>query len=243
MILNKDVDLLKHLNKELRKYKVKLCFKYYPTCPFSDHQLEIMELIIKYADCFDSYHHRIFILSSLCDEHFKDSVPYLVKTYHYFLSEVYSVPKDEMYLLFLCDTIAKINALEYIDLYESMISRPMTQSAESIIIMLSKMNVDQVDDMIFDLIKKENLIPKAWFGELNEDSKYWCSLVALKCIVNKKKDKYLAFFNELVQDKDMAWIKFVESKYKSKLTLEMKKKYKVLAEKGIKQIQSATKRQ
>ena len=93
----------------------------------------------------------------MCDEYFKDSVPYLVKTYHYFLNEVYSVPIDESYLLILCDTIAKINALEYIDLYKNILLTPMTQSAESIIKMLSENNMVEFDEIIFYLVKKENL--------------------------------------------------------------------------------------
>ena len=72
----------------------------------------------------------------------------------------------------------------------------MTQSAEPIIEMLSKFNIEKFEPIIFNLIKKENLIPKAWLGELNEDSKYWCSLVALKCIVNKKDNKYLDYYDE-----------------------------------------------
>ena len=66
---------------------------------------------------------------------------------------------------------------------------------------------------------------------MNEDSKYWCSLVALKCIVNKKDNKYLEFFKELIDDKDMNWIKFTDSKYSNKLTIDLKNKYKALAKK------------
>ena len=109
----------------------------------------------------------------------------------------------------------------------------MTQSAEPIIKMLAKANIEKIDNIIFNLIKKENLIPKAWLGELNEDCKYWCSLVALKCIVNKKDNKYLEFFKELINDEDMNWIKFTNSKYKDRLTINLKKQYKLLAEKGI----------
>lgn len=102
--------------------------------------------------------------------------------------------------------------------------------------MLAKANIEKIDNIIFNLIKKENLIPKAWLGELNEDSKYWCSLVALKCIVNKKDNKYLEFFKELINDEDMNWIKFTNSKYKDRLTINLKKQYKLLAEKGINKI-------
>ena len=112
----------------------------------------------------------------------------------------------------------------------------MTQSAESIIKMLSENNMVEFDELIFNLVKKENLIPMAWIGELNEDSKYWCSYVALKCIVDKKDKKYLDFFKELLEDESMSWINFSDSKYKNKLILECKSKYKLLAKKGIKKI-------
>lgn len=235
---NKDIDILKTLNKELKKYKVKLKlkFQHYSICPFKENKIEILEVILKYSELFSSIYNKIFILSSLCDKYYKDSIPYLVKIYHSFINDVYEVPIDEMYLIYICDTMAKINALEYIDLYESIISCPMTQSAEPIIKMLAKANIEKIDNIIFNLIKKENLIPKAWLGELNEDSKYWCSLIALKCIVNKKDKKYLDFFKELINDEDMNWIKFTNSKYKNRLTINLKKQYKLLAEKGINKI-------
>lgn len=228
-----DVNLLKLLNKELRKYKTKLKFQYYDVCPFDEKNFEIMEIILKYVEQFESYYNKIFILTSLCDEYFKDSVPYLVKTYHYFLNEVYSVPIDESYLLILCDTIAKIKAFEYVDLYKGILTGPITQSAESIIKMLSEFCFEENDEIILSLVKKENLIPKAWIGDVSETCKYWCSYIALKCIVDKKDKKYLSFFNELLEDELMPWIEFTDSKYKNKLTLEWKSKYKLLVEKGI----------
>ena len=233
---NKDLDILKALNKELKKYKVKLKFQYYDVCPFKENKIEILEVILKYSELFSSIYNKIFILSSLCDKYYKDSIPYLVKIYHSFINEVYEVPLDEMYLLHICDTMAKINALEYIDLYEKIISRSMTQSAESIIKMLSSMNIERIDDCILKLIKKENLIPKSWLGTLNEDCKYWCSLVSLKCIVTKRDNKYLALFKELLEDDDMEWIEFTDSKYKYKLANSLKKQYKLLAKKGMNKI-------
>lgn len=127
MIKNKDLDILKALNKELKKYKVKvkLKFQYYDVCPFKENKIEILEVILKYSELFSSIYNKIFILSSLCDKYYKDSIPYLVKIYHSFINDVYEVPIDEMYLIYICDTMAKINALEYIDLYESIISCPM----------------------------------------------------------------------------------------------------------------------
>lgn len=111
----------------------------------------------------------------------------------------------------------------------------MTQSAEPIIEALAKYCFDDFEEIILSLVKKENLIPRAWLGELNEDCKYWCSFVALKCIVKKKDVKYLSFFQELLEDQSMAWLNFSDSKYRESLTKEWKTKYKKLAEKGIRQ--------
>lgn len=231
---NKDNGILKLLNKELKKYHVKLCFHYYDSCPFREKKTEIMKIILKYADLFESYHNRIFILSSLCDEHFKECVPYLVKTYHYFINNIYKEPIDEQYLLWICDTLAKIKSFnEYISLYKELLRSSLTQSAESIIEALAKNCFDDFEEIILSLVKKENLIPQVWLGELNEDSKYWCSFVALKCIVRKNDIKYLSFFQELLEDKYMVWLSFTESKYQKELTIECKNKYKKLAEKGI----------
>lgn len=236
MVFNNDDKTLKLMNKELRKYKVKLKFQYYDVCPYNKNKLEIMDIVLKYVDLLESYYNKIFILSTLCDECFKSSVSYLVNIYKYFIENIYNDPLDEFYLLNLMDTIAKIKALEYTELYKDILSGPITQSAESMIKMVSKYYTDEFDDILLTLIKKENLIPKAWFGEVSEDSKYWCSYITMKCIVDKKDKKYLPFFHEILEDEFMSWINFSVSKYKNKLTLEWKRKYKLLAEKGIKKI-------
>ena len=41
MTRNKDSDVLKCLNKELKKYKVKLSFEFYDECPFKENKIEI----------------------------------------------------------------------------------------------------------------------------------------------------------------------------------------------------------
>ena len=133
MVFNNDDKTLKLMNKELRKYKVKLKFQYYDVCPYNKNKLEIMDIVLKYVDLLESYYNKIFILSTLCDECFKSSVSYLVNIYKYFIENIYNDPLDEFYLLNLMDTIAKIKALEYTELYKDILSGPITQSAESMI--------------------------------------------------------------------------------------------------------------
>lgn len=236
MIRDNDREVLSNLNQKIRKYKVKLEFQYYDVCPFNGGTKELLELVLEYVEKFEDLHNKIFILSSLCDEYYKDCIPYLVTFYHSFVKNVYKTPQDEVYLQYLCNTIARINAIEYIELYESVITNPMTQAAEPIIEMMSKLDVEKIDNIIVNLIKKENLIPNAWVGKLNEDTKYWCSLVALKCIANKCSHKYFDVLNSLIDDQNMEWIKLSESKYKDKLINSLKKQYKLIAEKGIKKI-------
>ena len=84
-----------------------------------------------------------------------------MEIYYYFIDKIYRNSRDEIYLNYLCETIAKINAIEYADLYKDILLSPMTQSAESIIKMMSANNAVEFDEIIFTLIKKENLIPKA----------------------------------------------------------------------------------
>ena len=50
MIQNNDVNILKSLNKDLKKYKIKLKFQYYEVCPFNENKLEIMHIILKNVD-------------------------------------------------------------------------------------------------------------------------------------------------------------------------------------------------
>jgi len=232
MVLSKDDVILKQLNKELKKYKIKLNFRYYDICPFKDHKLEVMNIVIKYSKELESYHNKIFILSSLSDEEFKNAIPYLIDIYFYFLNNIYGMPRDEIYLFYLYETISKIKSFEHKELYKKILCGPINQYAESIIKMVSNFNMQEFDDIIFNLIKKENLIPNLWIGELNEDCKYWCSYIAMKCIVQKKDKKYLNFFKEIIDDNEMAWIKFSNSKYGNKLTNKCKNEYKKLAKKG-----------
>lgn len=232
MTFENDVKILASLNKELRKYNVKLIFQYYDVSPFKKNNAEIVDIILKYSDMLESWYNKIFILSSLCDEGFKNAVPYLVDLYFYFIENIYSIPSDEIYLIHLCDTISKINSFEHKELYKKILCGPMTQSAESIIMMVSRYNSDEYDHIIFDLIKRENLIPSLWIGELNEDNKYWCSYVSLKCIVFKKNKKYLEFFKTLIECETIEWLHFSKSKYCEKLNLKWNTKYKKLAKQG-----------
>ena len=233
---NKDKYILKLLNKELKKnhVHVKVDFHYYDSCPFKKTNTEIGKIILKYVDMLEDYHNRIFVLSSLCDEHFKECVPYLLKVYHDFINNVYKDPIDEEFLNWICNTLAKIKSFnEYTSLYKEFLCSSLTESAEPIIEGLAENCFDEFEENILGLVKKENMIPQAWLGKLSEDSKYWCSFVALKCIVRKNDIKYLSFFQELLEDKDMVWLSFTESKYQKILTIEWKNKYKKLAEKGI----------
>ena len=118
MVLSKDDVILKQLNKELKKYKIKLNFRYYDICPFKDHKLEVMNIVIKYSKELESYHNKIFILSSLSDEEFKNAIPYLIDIYFYFLNNIYGMPRDEIYLFYLYPPVSR----ELFYLYPSNIS-------------------------------------------------------------------------------------------------------------------------
>ncbi len=240
MAFENDFKTLKSLNHELKKYKVKLSFQYYDVSPFNKKDIEVVDIVLKYSDILESCYNKIFILSSLGNIGFSKVVPYLVDLYFYFIKNVYSIPRDEIYLLHLCDTISKINSLEHRELYKKILCGPITQSAESIILMVSRYNSFEYDEIIFNLIKKENLIPNLWIGELNEDCKYWCSFIALKCIVSKKEKKYLNFFKSIIDSKSLEWLNFSESKYSKKLTLEWNEKYKKLANQGYNMLVSSS---
>lgn len=236
MAIENDSIVLKLLNKELKRYHVKLKFQYYDVSPFKQHNSDVVDIILKYSEMLESYYNKIFIVSSLCDKCFKSAVPYLIDLYDTFLKKIYNLPQDEIFLLHLCVTISKINSLEHKELYKKILCGHITQSAEPLIIMVSKFNDNEYEDIIFNLIRKENLIPDLWVGKLNEDSKYWCSFTALKCIVKKKNKKYLDFFKSIMDDQDFEWLNFSKSKYREKLMLEWKTKYKKLAQIGVNKI-------
>ena len=129
--------------------------------------------------------------------------------------------------------IAKIESKEYIDLYIKLLTMPATTALESIIKMLDKLKVPEVDRYIFNLIEKENKIPNGWIGELNEENKYWCSLNALKFIINRKDSKYYDFIKTFLQPEKLRWIWFTPSKHMKINYSSCYKKYIELAKKGL----------
>ncbi len=232
-----DNKVLKLLNKELKKYHIKLKFKYYVSCPFKIFDDQLLNIILKHIENFDDYYSKIFILSSLGDEYFSECVPYLIDVYEYFIENIYAKPQDDLLMSILCETIRKIKCSKYTDLYAKLFEMKKTSSFESIINMISEMNMLNFEDKIFELIFKETLIPLSYIGLLSEDEKYWCSIVALKYIVNRKNKKYLSFFQRIINDENCCQIYFSDSKYKKTIETNLKKKYKKLAERGLKKLQ------
>ena len=228
-----DNNLLKELNNELKKNDVKLKFWYYDISPFASCDKEIIPLILNYVNKLNSDKNKIFLLSVLGVKGFDDAVPAIVNEYEFFNLNKYSQPFDEILLLELCDTIAKIESKEYIDLYIKMLTMPATTALESIIKMLDKLNVPELDGYIYNLIEKENKIPNEWIGELNEENKYWCSLNALKYIINRKDSKYYDFIKKFLQPERLKWIWFTPSKYSKTNYSNCYKKYIALAKKGL----------
>lgn len=228
-----DMEILKKLNKEIKKFKVKLKFEYYNKSPFNEKDNEVISIIINYVNMFENYRSKIFILSSLGVEGFYQAIPYIVSIYKSFVSDIYEKPMDEILLLHICDTISKIKSKEHINLYKELLNLPVTPSIVSIINMIDIMKLTELDEDVFNLIEKENKIPNLWVGELNETDKYWVSQTALEYISNKNDKNYYYYLKKFLNPEKLEWIVFSKSKYQKINYIDCYKKYVDIAKKGI----------
>ena len=229
-----DLSILKELNVLINCYKVKLKMQYYDKSPFDVKDKTVISIIINYANKFENYKYKIFLLSTLGVRGFDEAVPYLIEQYKFFNLEIYSEPLDDLLLLDLCNTIAKIESEKFIDLYIEMLKLPATTALECIIKMLDKLNIDKAEEYIFSLIEKDNKIPKAWIGKPNEEDKYWCSQKAFEYIINRKNIKYYSFIEKFLNPEKLEWIQFTESKFQKENYSNCYNKYMQIAQKWLK---------
>ena len=228
-----DNDILKELNQKLKQVGIKLKFWYYDGSPFTKEDKRVIPIILSHIERLYKDKNKIFLLSVLGVRGYDEAVPALVNEYKFYCDNIYSEPCDELQLLYLCNTIAKISSKKYIDLYIELLQMPATTALESIIKKLSKMKISRVDEFVFNLIEKENKIPEVWRGTLNERDKYWCSLNALKYMVDKKDSKYRCYIQKFLQPEELKWIQFSESKYMKANYTSCYKEYIGLAKKGL----------
>ena len=226
--------LLKGLNRELKKFHVKLRLIRYEDSPFSSTASDVMPIIFKYVDMCEQKYNKVHLLSTLRSPYFHTAIPYLINFYRKELED-YNTPQDEYVLLSVCETIEKIGSDRYIDQYIDLLKNPITPSAECIIKLLTKMPISQeIESCILSLVEKENLIPKSWIGKLNETDKYWCSQIALSYIANIKQSKYHSYLERFLHPQDFSWIYFTESEFCQHNYSECYKKYVLIAKKGLK---------
>lgn len=228
-----DIEILRQLNQELKPKRIKLKFWYYDSSPFTKEDKSVIPIILRYVNKLHSDKNKIYLLSALGVQGYDEAVPVLVDEYKYYSNNIYSEPLDELMLLDLCNTIAKIASKKYIDLYIELLQMPATTALESIIKMLRKMKVPEVDKYIFDLIEKENKIPQAWIGDLNEENKYWCSLNALKYMIDKKQSQYYSYIQKFLHPEKLKWIYFSPSKFTTVNYSNCYEKYVKLAKQGL----------
>ena len=219
-----DYLLMKNLNRELRKFHVRLRMERYEDSPFSENDTAVIPIILKYVGLCEKKHNKAHLLTTLRSPRFYEVVPHLIDFYKKILAD-YHLPEDEMVLLSVCETIEKIGSDRYIDQYIDLLHATITPSAECLIRLLCKMpRSPQIDACIFSLVEKENKIPEAWVGRPNETDKYWCSQVALSCIVETKTSS-TAYLEQFLTPQKLPWIHFTESKYCKYNYLECYKSY------------------
>ena len=223
--------LLKGLNRELKKFHVKLRLVRYEDSPFSSSAVDVMPIIFKYVDMCEQKYNKVHLLSTLRSPHFHNAIPYLINFYKKELED-YDTPQDEYVLLSICETIEKIGSDRYIDQYIDLLKNPITPSAECIIKLLTKMPITpQIETCILSLVEKENIIPEAWIGKLNETDKYWCSQLALTFIAKNKNEKYHSYIERFMFPQNFSWIYFTESDYCQSNYCECYKQYIKIASK------------
>ena len=230
--------LLKNLNRELKKFRVKLRLIRYEDSPFLSTASDVMPIILKYVDMCEQKYNKVHLLSTLRAPHFHNSIPYLINFYKKEL-ENYDTPQDEYVLLSVCETIEKIGSDRYIDQYIDLLKNPITPSAECIIRLLTKMPISQkIETCILSLVEKENIIPQAWIGKPNETDKYWCSQIALTYIANINKSKYYSYLEQFLISQNLSWIHFTESEFCQSNYSECYAQYIQIAKKGLKKLKN-----
>lgn len=232
-----DIKIFKELNNAISDYHIKLKIQYYDKSPFSEKDKKVIPIIIHYADKLENYKSKIFLLSTLGVLEFDEAVPYLINQYKVFSTNINSNPFDEILLLDLCDTLAKIRSINYIDLYLEILKLPPTAALEPIIKMFDKFNNLEIEKCVVELVEKENKIPTAWVGTLNETDKYWCSQKALEYVIRKKDIKYKTLIEKFLQPERLAWIWFSDSSFKKKNYSSCYKQYVAIAKKGLKYLE------
>ena len=228
-----DRAVLKELNQKLKPEGVRLKFWYYDVSPFTEADKRVIPIILSHTDRLHSDKNKIFLLSALGVRGYDEAVPALVDEYKFYNDNRYSEPLDELLLLDLCDTIARIASKKHIDLYVELLRMPPTTALASIIKMLGKMKISGADEAIFNLIERENKIPQAWIGKPNEEDKYWCSLNALEYMIDKRDAKYRGYIQKFLHPEELDWIRFSESEYRKANYASCYKKYIALAQKGL----------
>lgn len=207
----KDNLLLKGLNRELKQFHIKIKFERYENSPFTTSDVDVIPIILKYVDMCELKANKVFLLSTLRSPGFHQAVPFLIDFYKELL-QCYHTPEDELLLLSVCETIGKIRSEKYIEQYINLLNMTITPSAECLINMLSKMpNTIEIENCIFSLIEKENLIPEAWMGGPSEIYKYYCSQTALSYICDMDRQKYHSFIEQFLSPQELSWVHFLNS--------------------------------
>ena len=108
---NPDQKILDALNKAIKKFKAKLKFQFYDVSPFKKiANDEVVQVVLLYVSQMTNYYHKIYILSALGKHELSSAIPYIVNTYNNFVNTQYSSAQDEIYIEYLFETIAKMNA-------------------------------------------------------------------------------------------------------------------------------------
>ena len=220
-----DKKILKEMNSKLKPYHIKLSFQVYA------YEKELIvsnentkKIILEYVNKFQSIYAKVFVASSLWGTICEDCTPLLIELYGSIIRE-YETPQDERYCQYITDTIAKNKNEKYLNLYINLLKGVISPSAGSIIEMVASLCIEKCEDVLLELIEKENIIPDAWKGKLNEDDKYYCSLVSLKCLLKSRSSMVKAFIDKLKKYDEIPWVQFTKSKISESLKSSTNKKY------------------
>ena len=234
---NPDQKVSDALNKAIKKIKAKLKFQYYEVSPFKKiANDEVVQVVLLYVSQMTNYHHKIYILSALGKNELRSAIPYIVNTYNNFVNTHYSSAQDEIFIEYLFETIAKMNASEYLDSYNKLFQMKMTPAFGIFIKMLDKQKVLALTEVIYRLFKKENYIPKEWVGKKEEEKRYFVSYSILKYLVNRKDPKYRKLFEELIEEETYDWLQYSDSVYRDDIIESFTAKIKAVAKDGIEKL-------
>ncbi len=202
-----DIKLQKELYAELKKSGFNFHdHRQFNCCTFKEKDKQVVPVLIRYIDRFESEGCQMQYLSALGVKGFNDATEYLISKYKYYLRPEY----NQMNLNVVSQTLAKICDLRYLDDYFKILSDDVTIDACYLVQMLGKLKVEAAIPYLIKLLDCVNIIPEKWERTVLENGKYYVSQCAIEALGKFKKKELNKYIEKFLNPSDLQWINYSE---------------------------------